>query len=329
MILNQKKTLLLSLVTLTILAAGCTTTKPMPENITVKNVAQNPEGIEYDKTDNTFLLSSLNAQPIIKIKPDGSFTPFTSGEQFPLSTAGLQIDYKHNRLLVAGFNGTELMDNNPSTKGTAYLRVYDLKTGKIKQDINLSSLVPDANAYFANDIAVDNEGNAYISDWYANVIYKVTMDGTASLFWKNDLSITQGGPNGLDFNPDGYLVVSLLNVDNKGLYSNYALVKVPLNSPKASHHIKIQNKGFTGFDGMVIKENGNIIGVTNTQKSPGGNQLIELSSSSNWDEAKIVNSKSIPASTTVAVTPDNKNFVIQQDFTNNFKKDWKINQIKF
>ena len=79
-----------------------------PDAITLEKIAQNPEGIEYNKNDNTFLLSSLNAAPIIKVNLDGTFKPFTSGEAFPLSTAGLQIDYKHNRLLATGFNGLEL-----------------------------------------------------------------------------------------------------------------------------------------------------------------------------------------------------------------------------
>lgn len=325
----KNKKLLLSLATIAIIATGCITKNQIPNNIVVNNIAQNPEGIEYDKNDNTFLLSSLNAKPIIKINPDGSFVPFTSGEKFPLSTAGLQIDYKYNRLLVAGFNGTELFDKDPSTKGTAFLRIYDLKTGKLKQDINLSFLAPQANAYFANDVAVDNDGNVYISDWYAKVVYKVDINGKASIFWKNNFSKVNGGPNGLDVHPDGYLIVSLLNVNEKWQYADYALVKIPLNNPKNSHYINIKNTGFSGFDGMVIKENGNIVGITNNQKSPGGNKLIELSSDSNWDYAKIVKSKAITPSTTVAVTSDNKNYVIEQDFTNNFKKDWKINQIKF
>jgi hypothetical protein len=126
-----------------------------PDVVTIEGVALNPEGIEYDKNDSTFLLSSLNAAPITKVNLDGTFKPFTSGEKFPLSTAGLQIDYKRNRLLAAGFNGTELMDKDPATKGTAYLRVYNLETGVIEQDINLSFLASEATAYFANDVAVD------------------------------------------------------------------------------------------------------------------------------------------------------------------------------
>jgi sugar lactone lactonase YvrE len=299
-----------------------------PGAITLEGVAQNPEGIEYNKNDHTFLLSSLNAAAITKVNIDGTFKPFTSGESFPLSTAGLQIDYKHNRLLAAGFNGTELMDGDSTTKGTAYLRVYNLETGVIEQDINLSSLLPEASAYFANDIAVDNDGNAYISDWYARVIYKVDLDGHQSVFWSNETGI-QSGPNGLDFHPDGYLLVSILTVNDKGLYSDYGLVKIPLNDPKLAKIVDFSNTGFTGFDGMVINSNGNVIGVTNNGTSPGGNMLIELSGSNDWESAKVINSKEITASTTVAVAPGNKYYVINQDFSNNFAKNWTIELIEF
>lgn len=298
-----------------------------PETITINGVAQNPEGIEYDKNDHTFLLSSLNAAPIIKINLDGTYKPFTSGEKFPLSTAGLQIDNKRNRLLVAGFNGTELMDKDPKTKGTAFLRVYNLKTGVLEKDINLASLVPDAHAYFANDITVDTEGNAYISDWYARVIYKVDVEGKATLFWKNDTGINSG-PNGLDFK-DGSLLVSLLSVNDKGLYENYGLVNIPVNDVKYAKVVNIKNDSYAGFDGMVINADGNIVGVTNDGKNPGGNTLLELASKDNWKSAEVVHTKAIKASTTIAVTPEGYNYVIHQDFTNNFAKSWTIEQIKF
>ena len=155
------------------LIVTATTLNSFAEDIKIDGIAQNPEGIEYDKNDKTFLLSSLNAKPIIKVNSDGSYKPFTSGEKFPLSTAGLQIDYKNNRLLVAAFNGLAIMDNNPKTKGVSHLRVYNLKSGALEKDINLSNLAPKAKAYFANDVAVDSSGNIYVTDWYANLIYKV------------------------------------------------------------------------------------------------------------------------------------------------------------
>lgn len=299
-----------------------------PNVINIEKIAQNPEGIEFNKNDNTFFLSSLNATPIIKVNLDGTFKPFTSGEPYPMSTAGLQIDYKRNRLLATGFNGMELYDNDPKTKGMSNLRSYNLKTGVMEKDINLSSLVPDANAYFANDIAVDNEGNAYITDWYASVVYKVDLKGTPSVFWKNEIGI-KSGSNGIDFHPDGYLLVSLVSVNDKGLYADYGLVKIPISDPKAAKVVNFSNDGFTGFDGMVITSNRNVIGVTNNGKTPGGNTLIELVGQNDWESAKVVNSKTITASTTVAIAAGSKNYVINQDFTNSTPENWTIERIKF
>ena len=299
-----------------------------PNTITIDGIALNPEGIEYNKNDQTFLLSSLNAMPITKVHLDGTHEAFTSGEKFPLSTAGLQIDHERNRLLVAGFNGTELMDKYPKTKGVSFLRVYNLKTGLLEKEINLSSLVPKASAYFANDIAVDDKGNAYITDWYAGLIYKVDVDGKASIFWKNTSGIA-GGPNGIDYHPDGYLLVSIIKVNDKGIYEKHGLVKVPLNTPNDSTTITIADDLFGGFDGMVITPQGKVIGVTNNRKTGGGNTLIELSSNDSWKSAQVTQAKEITPSTTVALTPKGEPYVINQDFSDNFKKKWTVERIEF
>ena len=210
----------------------------------------------------------------------------------------------------------------------SHLRIYNLETGVIEKDINLSSLVPDANAYFANDIAVDNDGNAYISDWYANVIYKVDMSGKPSVFWSNNSGIS-AGPNGLDFHPDGYLLASVVAVNDKGLYSDHGLIKIPLNDPNSATTVDISDSKFSGFDGMVLNAEGNVIGVTNNGTTPGGNMLMELSGENDWKSAKVINTKEITASTTVAVTPDNMHYVINQDFSNSTPETWTIERVKF
>ena len=301
----------------------------LPNTVKIEGVAQNPEGIEFNKKDNTFLLSSLNAGPIIKVNPDGTYKPFTSGEPYPMSTAGLQIDYINNRLLVAAFNGMELYDNDPATKGIANLRIYNLETGVLEKDINLSSMMPNAPAYMANDIANDKEGNVYISDWFAGVVYKVNKKGEPNLFWKNETEIPSGA-NGIDFHPDGYLLVSLVSVNENGLYANYGLVKIPIDNPKTAKVVNI-DEGYRGFDGMVIKSNGNVVGITNNGNTPGGNTLIELSSDNNWQSAKIINSTEIKPSTTVSITSNNLNYIINQDFSPQAaaSKNWTIEKIDF
>lgn len=299
-----------------------------PDLITVDGVAQNPEGIEYNTANNTFFLSSLNAGPIIKVNLDGTYTPFTSGEPFPLSSAGLQIDAQNNRLLATGFNGMELMDEDPTTKGVAFLRIYNLESGAFEKDVNLSALAPNADMYFANDIAVDTDGNVYITDWYANVIYKVDTEGNASLFWENNTG-KAGGPNGIDFHKDGYLLVSLVRVNEKGLYDDFALARISVKNPESTRLVEFENNGFTGFDGMVLTHEGKVVGVTNDGKTPGGNTLVELSTNNGWENATIEHTQSITPSTTVATTPGGKNYVINQDFLDSFGTTWKIQRILF
>ena len=331
-ILKRREAFLLT-ATVALLTTACTESGDekslsFPQAITVEGIAQNPEGIEYNRENQTFLLSSLNASPIIEVNLDGTFKPFTSGEKFPLSTAGLQVDHQRNRLLVASFNGIEMMDGDPKTKGVSYLRIYNLKTGLLEKEINLSSLAPEASAYFANDVAVDSNGNVYISDWYANLIYKVDLDGKATIFWKNSSGI-EGGPNGLDAHSDGYLLVSVIKVDDKGIYEKSGLVKIPLENPTASTNVNISDRKFAGFDGMVITPKGNVVGVTNSGQTGGGNMLIELSSRDGWESAEVVESRAITPSTTVAITAENRNYVINQDFSDDFKKSWRIEEIKF
>lgn len=299
-----------------------------PKTIKVEGIAQNPEGIEFDRKNNTFLLSSLNAGPIIKVELDGEYSPFTSDEPFPMSTAGLQVDYKHNRLLATAFNGTALYDNDPETKGISHLRIYDLDSGEMKKDIDLSALIPEAEAYFANDVAIDQEGNVYVTDWFAGVVYQVDKEGNPTVLWKNETGI-KSGSNGIDYHPNGYLLVSLVSVDEKGLYSDYALVKIPVNDPNSASVVEFSNSGYTGFDGMVLTASGNIVGITNNGRTAGGNTLIEVSSSDDWETAKVIRASEISASTTVAVTPDHRNYVIHQDFANGMQEDWTIEQIEF
>jgi len=124
-------------------------------------------------------------------------------------------------------------------------------------------------------------------------------------------------------------LVSLIKLNDKWLYSGYGLVKIPLDNPKLATAVSISDSKFSGFDGMVINADGNTIGVTNNQKTPGGNMLIELSGKNNWQSATVINSKTMTPSTTVAVTPDNKNYVINQDFSNGSSKTWTIELIEF
>ncbi|KAK2649668.1 hypothetical protein Ddye_017157 [Dipteronia dyeriana] len=65
----------------------------------------------------------------------------------------------------------------------------------------------------ADDVAVDGEGNAYVTDVRSNTIWKVGVDGQLLSIIKNSLFTPKEwyknlfGLNGIVYHPDGFLIV--------------------------------------------------------------------------------------------------------------------------
>ena len=152
----------------------------LPDRIEIERQDFDPEGIEYDAQTERFLLGSLAEGTVFAVADDGSLTPFIEDENL-IASVGLEIDESTNRLLVV--NADSAMFSDPEHKGGADLGIYDLATGEQFHFVNLDNLAPDYR-HFVNDVAVDEAGNAYVTDSLAPVIYQVTPDGEASICWK-------------------------------------------------------------------------------------------------------------------------------------------------
>jgi len=146
-------------------------------------------------------------------------------------------------------------------------------TGRKLQDIDLSQLIP--GEHFANDLVFDPGGNAYVTDSYADVIYKVNAAGTPSVFSKSELFKTEGiSVNGLVYHPDGYLLVI---VSGKG-----AVYKVDINHPANVSKVNI-NQFFMGGDGMLLNDNNTLTLVVNG----GTDKIYQLKTEDNWLSARL------------------------------------------
>lgn len=68
-------------------------------------------------------------------------------------------------------------------------------------------------AHFANDMALDAEGNLYVTASFAPVIYRISQNGTASVFAENPLFQDGEGfnLNGIAWVDEGYLLVVKYN----------------------------------------------------------------------------------------------------------------------
>ena len=221
-----------------------------------------PEGIEYFSETDQFLIGSMTQGTIFAVDRDGKGAPFIEDDVLVL-TLGIHIDAERNRLLVP---------NNPEDRSQISLVAYDLTT---RERLFIAYLTDDpGDSHLVEDVAIDSEGNAYITDLHVPVIYKVDLDGNASVFLEDErLAYGTLGLNGIEYHPDGYL---LANIGGRGI-----LFKIPIDDPTALIQVEMDSV-IGGPDGMIWHPNGNlIVAAVFTQ------EVVSLKSDDDWASATI------------------------------------------
>jgi sugar lactone lactonase YvrE len=244
----------------------------LPDTVTISDPGRFPEGIEWDAQAGRFLLGSLRDGSVVAVADDGTITPFIDVPEEGLSSVGLHIDQNTNRLLVA--YGNPAVFSDPSAAGRAAIGIYDLETGEQLHFVDMSELYE--GGHFANDLTVDADGNAYVTDTFSPVIYQVTPEGEASVFIEDErLNFI----NGIDFSPDGYLLVSAS--------ADASLWKIPVDDPSAISQVELIQP--FGADGMLLTPEGDLIAVANLVGEDGSTRsaLISVSSADDWATATV------------------------------------------
>jgi sugar lactone lactonase YvrE len=248
----------------------------LPKSLSFRQPGLYPEGTQYDSQSGRFLVSSQTAGRIGQIADDSTYTTFADNDSL-ISSIGLNLDAPRNRLLAAisdpGYNAAR---TNPATKGKlARLGIFNRNTGTKIQFVELSAKSTTYPAHFANDIAVDVQGNAYVTDSYAPLIYKVSFNasgrGAASVWLDNTaLSAPAGkfGLNGIVFHPSGYLLVAKSDEGK--------LLKIPITSTTTAG-VTTTTPGtistvtlpagldLSGADGLQLLNNTTLLVVCNAQ----------------------------------------------------------------
>jgi sugar lactone lactonase YvrE len=144
---------------------------------------------------------------------------------------------------------------------------------------------PDDVVFFANDVAVADDGTAYVTDTRMNVIYRVDTDYQASVLHQFDDG--DGGPNGIVHHPGGYLLVA----------RGAALWNVPLDDPASATEVMLPTD-IPGQDGMVWTA-GRLAIVSNDGR------VVALTSDDDWATAELAGVATYEGqATTVAVVGD-------------------------
>jgi len=245
--------------------------------LTVQRPALYPETIQYSEQNDKFLLSSFREGAIFEVDQAGKASLLVDDPRL-CSVLGIAVDASRQQLwAVTADLGASVKPSTAGPKKLAGVGVYDLNTGKPIRYVDLAPLAE--GPHLLNGIALDAHGNAFITDSFAPVIYKVTPGGQTSIFLKDARFAGSAiNLNGLVVHPDGYLLVLKK--------SDGALYKVPLDRPSAFSRV-LAEQAFVGADGLTFVNEGTLVVIANRTPEHSANTAYALVSSDGWLSAKV------------------------------------------
>ena len=269
----------------------------LPDMIVAERGGFIPEGVEYDTASGRLLTGSLSEGSIYQIQADGRVEAVVTDTDL-VSSVGIEVDEPGNRLLVA--NSDRDVFGGEAT-GQAKLGVYDLATGEHIAMVDLAAAIadaPDDAAYFANDVAVGDDGTAYVTDTQMNVIYEVSSpDYTASVLYA--FAPGEGpGLNGIVYHASGYLLVA----------GGESLFKVPLDDPAGISLVTLPET-VGGQDGVVWAADGRLAIASNSES-----RVVALTSNDDWVTAELAGVATYEVQATTAAAVGDDIFVVHPHF---------------
>ncbi|XWS31823.1 hypothetical protein CRYUN_Cryun23aG0109400 [Craigia yunnanensis] len=235
------------------------------------------ESAKWDDQGHRFLVSFLEGG-VGEIHVPNDYTPdvvlkeVTVVKDFDLTgnaSLGITVDRPRNRLLVVV---ADVLRNRYSA-----LAAYDLSTWKRLFLTQLSG--PSDEKSFADDVALDADGNAYVTDAKASKIWKVGVNGEFLSILRNPLFTPKEwykslvALNGIVYHPDGYLIVIHTFSGN--------LLKIDLAKGEEVKLIEVAGGPLAFGDGLELISPTKLVVAGN----PSG-RLVE--SSDGWETASVV-----------------------------------------
>ncbi|WP_214470392.1 hypothetical protein [Mesorhizobium sp. dw_380] len=234
-----------------------------------------PESVTWSARQDSFMVGSVRHGLVAKVDQAGKYTEFVHDAKL-ISTAGLLVDDKRNMLWVTNSDPGVGDRTNAVTQGKlAGVAKYDATTGQPLAYYDLGSL--SEGTHFANDIALDADGNAYVTDSFAPIVYRIDKAGKATIFARDPRFKDGDGfnLNGIAWHKDGYLLV--------GKYNTGELFRVSIADPGKIELVKLPEP-LTGADGIQLIDDQHLVVVQNL----GADRTVELVSADGWASATIV-----------------------------------------
>jgi len=257
---------------------ACQKGKPAaaPEVVSIAKPGLYPEGVDYDAKGKRFLVTSMREGLLGSVSDDGTYKVLGQDPQM-VSAVGLRMDAERDRVLVCNSDpGVSVHTKKENQGKLAGLAAFQLSTGKLLKYVDLAK-VGGPGGHFCNDIAIDKDGTAYITDSFSTIIYKVDPAYNATVLLNNNrFSGESFNLNGIVVK-DGYLLVNKMN--------DGALFKVPLNNPEKFTEVKLKEP-LVGADGLLWGPDGSLVLIASGKL----NKVFKLASNDNWATASVTSS---------------------------------------
>lgn len=222
-----------------------------PHTIAFKFPNLYPQALAWDPSAQHFLAGSLRSRTIAAISDAGVVETLISDPSLPpnASIAALALDSIRRRLLAVVLTAAPL-------RPFAALAAYDLRSPRPRLFLAHLADADSAPRPHPSGVAVDFDGNAYVSNSAGNFIWKVSADGEASVFSRSaafaahpvdpEAPYPHCGLNGLAYVSKGYLLVVQSNTGKlfKVRLEDGSAMTVPLTEDlRQAHGIAIRRDG--------------------------------------------------------------------------------------
>lgn len=274
----------------------------IPDTVRIREPGLHPEGIEWDGERGRFLVSSVTRGTVTSVRDDGSHEAFVE-DTAVTSSIGVHIDRAGGRLLVA--NSDLAATSDTSLTGQAMLGAYDLSSGERLYMADMGALVD--GRHFANDVTSGPDGTAYVTDSFSPVIYEVSPEGEPSVLVRDQRLGGRGfGLNGIDYHPDGYLVVAMAG--------DSTFYRVPLDDPSSLTEVSMPEP--ISADGIVFRSPTElaVVGTTFRGEEP-ITEVLLLSTDDGWSTASVAGRRVAPLGPTTAAIRDGQVYAVTPHFS--------------
>lgn len=256
-----------------------------------------PEGVAFDSKTRRFFATGLFSGQITRIDAaTGEEQVFYTSQGGPSQYSGAKVDEERRLLWVCA---SELQSM------TGAVIVLDVDSGELRHTFTLS------RGGICNDVCLDADGVAYVTDSFQPVIYRIDLrDGSAGDFVRDDQMLAamgRMGLNGIAITPDGESIIG-------GFTSPSRLFLLPRRAPGRVREIALsgdpftveQDPDFPGADGLIFLKD-KLYVIHN-----GGVQQISFTAA-DYSEGVVKRALAPEPGLTTATIADDELYVIKSD----------------